>query len=291
MQILDNDKLLAFHRHGFISIDRLIEADEVLFIKNTLLQLHETNAGYEEGAQFDAVSDGTICGQSFPQILCPSNYAHGLTKTNYYKIGLQIAEQILGREARFKSDISFLKPATIGSYTAWHQDEAFGNPAYDHREISIWLALTPANSSNSCMSFIPGSHEYPVLEHRPIGGNPRNHALECIGEFDATTAVECPLTAGSCTVHTHRTLHYAGPNMSDQPRLAYVLIFDVPPVLRSEPYDFFWRQLQATDRAARERNWQRRGGFLIYFWRRRHRFKFDRLVGEARRILKHPFSG
>lgn len=284
-QILDNKMFQDFRRYGFVIVDGLVSSAEVVFIKDTLLKLHETNAGYDEGAQFDAVAGGGNGTQRFPQILGPSNYAHNLARTRYHELGLQIAKQVLGDKARFKSDISFLKPPRIGSDTPWHQDEAFGNPAFDHQEISIWLAVTPASATNSCMSFIPGSHEYRVLEHRPIGGNPKSHALECIGEFDATTAVECPLAAGSCTVHTHRTLHYAGPNPSDEPRLAYVLIFDVPPVLRTEPHNFFWREQQSTDRAAREQNWQRRGGFLVYLWRRRHRVRLDRLIVEARRLL------
>jgi hypothetical protein len=289
-QILDSETFLAFRRRGFVVINELIPNDEVLFIKDTLLRLHDTNAGYAEGAQFDAIAGGGGGGPRFPQILGPSNYAPGLTKTRYHQLGLQIARQMLGDKARFDSDISFFKPAKIGSDTPWHQDEAFGNPAFDGPGISIWLAVTDANATNSCMSFIPGSQEYPVLEHRPVGGNPKNHALECTGDFDVTTAVECPLTAGSCTVHTHRTLHYAGPNPSDRPRLGYALIFDVPPVLRAEPRDFPWRAQQSTDRAARQRTWQRRGGILLYLWRRRRRWQF-RLLVEARGVLKRVLTG
>ena len=185
-------------------------------------------------------------------------------------------DNYLGSKARFKLDIAFLKPPHVGSDTAWHQHEAFGNPEFDQEEITIWLALTPATSSNSCMSFISGSHLGPVLEHRPVGGDPHVHALECIGPFDALAAVESPLTVGSATIHTRRTLHYAGPNPSDDYRLAYALLFDTPPVLRAEPYILTW-QSEQTNRAARERAWKRKH-LMLYTWRRICLLPFDRAL-------------
>jgi hypothetical protein len=271
---LDAEALAAFRRDGFISISQFIAPSEVVGIRAKLLELHDKNAGFEEGAQFDAAapdSDGDTKERLFPQILNPSFYARELTATSFHDAAKVLARQILGENARFVGDISFLKPARIGSTTPWHQDEAFRSGMFDHEEITIWLAVTPANVSNSCMSFIPGSHLLSVLEHRPMGGDPRVHALECVGDFDSSKAVECPLHIGGCTIHSQRTLHSAGPNESDDFRLAYALQFEVPPMPRREPHNFSWREeFGQTDRAARERAWRRRGGAILYAWRRRH---------------------
>lgn len=288
MQSLDNAELFAFHRDGFIAVQELIGETEIAIIKSILLTLHEKNIGFKEGAQFDAAPpDGNPMQRRFPQILNPHIYAPALTQTGYHRISLQIAKQILGPGARFKGDISFLKPARIGSVTPWHQDEAFSNPAFDHHEISIWLAVTQANASNSCMSFIPGSHKGPILMHRPMGGDVRAHALECVvGEADEARAVECPLPAGGCTIHTERTLHYAGANPSPEARLAYVVMFDIPAVVRAVAHDFPWNRQVQSDRARREKIWFLRGGLLIYVWRRRHRIRLSLLVGKIRRMQK-----
>jgi hypothetical protein len=285
---LGSEALDAFRRDGFITINRLIGPSEISLLSTILLNLHEENIGFKEGAQFDAaLADADVKQRRFPQILNPHVFAKELMGTEFHKLGAAIAKQILGKNARFRSDISFLKPAKIGSDTPWHQDEAFDNPAFDHEQITIWLAVTPADATNSCMSFIPGSHQLPVLEHRPLGNNPRVHALECVGSFDPSLAIECPLLAGDATIHAHRTLHYAGPNHAGTFRLAYALLFDTPPTLRLSPVVYSWRSKQEqTDRAARERRWRRRGGIILHVWRQRRRIGFDRLIAELRRLAK-----
>jgi hypothetical protein len=282
-----SETVAAFRRDGFVVIDGLVQQPEIAQLRDMLLALHERNAGFAEGAQFDAAGpENGIKQRRFPQILNPRNFDARLMETGFHRCGLQIARQLLGPRARFRSDISFMKPARIGSDTPWHQDEAFGNPAFDHQEITIWLALTPASVANSCMSFIPGSQHFPVLEHRPMGGDPRSHALECIDGFDPAQAVACPLVAGSCTIHTHRTLHYAGPNNSDQFRLAYALLFDVPPTLSQERRDFYWQRAQQTERAVRMQDWRRRGGVFVHLWRQRHRIGIERGIAELHKYRR-----
>jgi hypothetical protein len=50
------------------------------------------------------------------------------------------------------------------------------------------------------------------------------HTLETDG-VDASRAIPCPLRAGECTVHGAKTLHYTGPNETENPRPAYILTF------------------------------------------------------------------
>jgi ectoine hydroxylase-related dioxygenase (phytanoyl-CoA dioxygenase family) len=289
---LGAEELAGFRRDGFIAINELVSGVEITRIRDILFRLHQNNVGFNEGAQFDAAAaleGGDIKDRRFPQILHPHTYARELTTTEFFRVGMSIAKQVLGDKARFKMDISFMKPPRIGSDTPWHQDEAFGNPAFDQQDITIWLAVTSATSANSCMSFIPGSNHFPVLEHQPMGGDPRMHALECIGAFDNSAAIECPLPAGGCTIHMSRTLHYAGPNASNDVRLAYALLFDTPPVLREIPRVFSWNQTQHTERAERNKRWRRRGGAVIHVWRERHRLNVNQIIEVVRRIFRPSF--
>jgi len=105
--------------------------------------------------------------------------------------------------------------------------------------------LQPATLANGCMQFVPGSHKHEVLPHHSINDDPRIHGQE-VDTTSTNDAVACPLPAGGATVHTNRTLHYAGPNQTDEPRRAYILLFGVPPVPRSEPPDFYWNTIKAT---------------------------------------------
>ena len=283
---LDSDTVETFHRDGFIAMEQLVSEDEAERMRAILLRLHANRVGFNEGAQFDAAGPDTADNRPrFPQILNPSNYAKELLTTNYHNTATAIAKQILGLEARFQLDIAFFKPAQIGSDTPWHQDEAFSNPELEHDQMTIWVALTPNSRENSCMSFIPGSHKLPVLEHRAKGGDPRNHALECIGTFDTSTAVECPLPVGGATIHSHRTLHYAGPNLSSDDRIGYALVFDTPFRLREKPLVFGWQQqTQLTDRQLRKRAWRRHGGIIIELWRGRQLVR-NHLAAKLPRML------
>ncbi len=272
---LSPEKMRCFESDGFLAIPDLVPLSEVEMIRRTLMALHDQNVGYKEGAQFDALgSDDGKEPKRFPQIMQPSNYAPSLRKTEFHKLAGAMAREILGPNAKFIGDLSMMKPAGIGAATPWHQDEAFFDPNFDHQQVTFWLALQETDQSNGCMEFLPGSHKGPVLLHGHPGGDSRIHALECIDYFDLSKSVPCFLPAGGCTIHTARTLHGTKPNTSGQPRLAYLVLFDVVPTRRIIPQEFPWQRHQVTARAAREKAWRQRGGLLIYLWRRRSRVGF-----------------
>jgi hypothetical protein len=284
--VLSAQQITDLEQAGFLTLPCIITTAEVTYVRDTLMALHENKAGFQEGAQFDAL--GTDDGREpprFPQILHPRVYAPGLRNTAIYRATLAMARQILGPRARLSVDISFLKPAFIGPATPWHQDEAFHDPRFDYRQISFWLALQPTDRANGCMEFLPGSHMWPVLQHGRPNGDERIHALECVDEFDRSQAVACQLPAGGCTIHTQRTLHATGPNTSDRPRLAYALLYDLPPIPAQILRSFPWQANERTARLARERDWRRRGGILIHAWRQRSRLKLDpgRVLADLRR--------
>jgi ectoine hydroxylase-related dioxygenase (phytanoyl-CoA dioxygenase family) len=219
----------------------------------------------------------------------PRVYAPKLQQTEFFRAAESLARQLLGPEVRFKADISLMKPAHFGEATPWHQDEAFQDPAFEYQELSFWLALQPVDDSNGCMAYIPCSHRGEVVTHRFPHGDARIHALDCGEGLDVRDAVSCPLPTGGCVIHTQRTIHGAGPNVSDRERMAYVLIFDLVPVLAREPRVFPWREKHQTARAQRELAWRRRGGLLVHLWRQRSRVRmtnFRTLLFDCRRALR-----
>ncbi len=271
---LDSQMVERFRADGFLAFDTGLPAPDIAALRDILKALHNNNVGFEEGALFDAmgIDDGSAPAR-FPQILHPRSFAPELIGNGFYRLARGIAEQILGSEVRFKADISLMKPARIGGATPWHQDEAFQDPAFDYQEISFWLALQPVDELNSCMAYVPGSQNGPVLPHGFPGGDERIHALECVGGFDPRDAVSCPLESGGCVIHNGRTVHGAGPNVSDRERMAYVLIFDRVPTPAGTLRHFPWRDHHRPARAKRELEWRRHGGLLVHLWRQRSRLR------------------
>lgn len=258
-----------YKNDGFISLETICPSEEVLQIRQSLLRMFENKIGYEEGAQYDFVSrDDPNIPQRFPSLHDPSHYDPSLLKTTYYNSALAIAKQLLGPQAALYGEHALLKPANFGPETPWHQDEAFRSPDFEYRELSIWLALQPVEKDNGCMQFIPGSNHSEILEHRSPGGDKTLHPLECCGDFPHSEAVAVPLPAGGCTVHDMRTLHCAGPNTSDTPRLAYILIFNIPPTYRPGKRQFPWLEGRRTDSQQRKQKWHRRGGLAVEVMRR-----------------------
>ena len=263
----------TFVSDGYLHVPTFAKADEVSFIRGKLEAMWSSQVVFDQGYQFDLVGDDDENNaMAFPQIIHPSTFAPDLLKTNFFSQAQALARELLGPKARFSSDHALLKKPLIGPETPWHQDQGFRDPAFKYEEVSIWLALQPTDPENGCMKFMRGSHEWGVLPHRPLNGNEKVHAIECIGKFNADEAVSCPLPSGGCTVHGGLTLHAAGPNRSTRPRAAWVLIFELPP----QPSDTARNGggvSHVTARAQREKRWQRRGGAFVVL--RRHISRVD----------------
>lgn len=252
---VSEEEVAFFRREGYLSIDRITTDDEVATMREAYDQIFAQRAGREEGMEFDlAGTDEEGAEATLPQILEPRNYSPALRDSLYEANALAIARQLLGPEVGPGGAHAILKPARIGSPTPWHQDEAYWGPGGNYLSISVWMPLQEATLENGCMQFIPGSHESEVMPHHHIDNNPRIHGLEIdAGHLDLSRAAVCELPPGGATFHYSRTCHYTSPNVSDQPRRAFVLGFGVPQPPREEPRDFYW-QRETDTLAAKKRD-------------------------------------
>jgi ectoine hydroxylase-related dioxygenase (phytanoyl-CoA dioxygenase family) len=254
--VLTQEQIDFYHREGYLALDAITTPEEVEWLRGIYDRLFASRAGREVGDQFDlGGTDEEGKEAVLPQILGPSKYApelkEGLFRTNAFAV----AKQLLGPEAEPMGEHAILKPARTGAETPWHQDEAYWNPELDYTSFSLWIPLQEATLENGCMQFVPGSHMQQVVTHHTINHDPRIHGLE-VDEIDTSRAVACPIPAGGATIHHNRILHYAGPNNSDIPRRALILMFGVKPTKRDEGRDFYWnaqKQTPADQRAAASR--------------------------------------
>ncbi len=205
--------------------------------------------GATTGDHLDLVThdDDDHAEPGLPQIINPAKYAPALAHSLLRANAEAIARQLFGPQTEFRFDHAIRKPARSGAATPWHQDEAYNAPDLDYHEVSVWVPLQEATLRNGCMQFVPRSHRWDVAPHHPIGHDPKIIGLE-VDDPDALTAeaVACELPPGGATIHHCKTMHYTGPNVSDQPRRAYILGFGAPPTTRSTPRDFYWLRQQQT---------------------------------------------
>lgn len=239
---LSAEQVARFHREGFLRLPQLSSPKELERIRIVYDDLFAGTEGSENGMRFDLASRQTER-LLLPQILDPGVFRPELRETLAWANAGRVMDQLLGQVPDWRGDHAILKPAGYGAPTPWHQDEAYWDPSLEHRSLSIWLPLQDVGEDEGCLWFIPGSQNLDILRHRPIGGDAGVHGLE-LDEPVPGAPVAVPLQAGEATVHGGRTLHYAGPNVSDAPRRAYIMMGGMNGLPMAAPRTFEWQELQ-----------------------------------------------
>ena len=288
---LTEEQIADFWERGYVCLSAITSTEEVKFVRGVFERLFRERAGRNEGRQFDMLTHDEDDGPAkLPAIINPITFAPELRHTRYRANALAIARQLLGTTATTAFEHAILKPARHGAATPWHQDEATReDPNFDYQQLSIWMPLQDATIENGCMQYIAGSHKGDVLAHRSANNDRKVHAIECAGGFDGAEAIACPLPAGGAAIHHGRTLHCAGPNSTNNDRLAYILAFEVAPTPLAVARDFYWNREKETASQRRKKAWRKRGGVFVEWLRRARNETLQnpkRLVLEIRRAMR-----
>ena len=283
--MLNPETIRQFEQNGFLPLLDFCDPVELKEVRRIIDDLFRRGVGRSEGAQYDMLGhDDDPKSQAQPTLINPHNFSSGLRSLDCRVRAARIARQLLGPKATPSFEHVILKPAGRGGATPWHQDEAYRvDPNFAYSQVSFWIPLQHATNQNGCMQFISGSHKGELLTHRSPENDPRVHALECAADFETGSAVACPMDMGGATVHHGRTLHFAGPNHSSEPRYAYIMAFEVPPVPLREKRSFQWNDEKLAAHLERRRGWRLRGGIFIEagrkfrmgLWRQPGRFVFE----------------
>jgi hypothetical protein len=204
-----------------------------------------------------------------PTLLNPSNYAPALRRLECLQRTAAMARWLLGEDAVLNLEHAILKPAVHGAPTPWHQDEAYRRePNFQYRQVTFWFPLHDVTDEAGCLRFVAGSNHGEVLAHRSYRNDASSYALECVVPVPDEKVTVQPIEAGSCSAHTGRTLHGAGPNLSARHRFAYILEYEAPPIPLATRRDFPWHAHRAPEGWVSRGRWLRRGGLFVEAFRR-----------------------
>ena len=238
------EQVAFFRKNGFLSIERITSDDELESLRTTYDELFRRRAGEDRGLYYDLGAPRGHKGREvLPQVLGPDIHFPELRESLYYQNALKLSSKLLGIEAETVTQAGhmILKPGRFGRETPWHQDEAYWNPEDILNSLSVWLSLDPATVESGCMQFIPRSNKQEVRWHRHIDNDPLIHGLTT-DDVDPSEAIACPVPAGGATFHSPRTLHYTGPNRTEHPRRAYILVCSGPISKRKKAAHRPWQQ-------------------------------------------------
>jgi len=139
---------------------------------------------------------------------------------------LDVVEAILGDDILVYGTLVLAKQPHDLRYASWHQD-SFYSGLHLTPSTTAWIALTPSHQENGCMRVIPGSHRLGSLEHENV---PDEHMLNRRGErvkidIDESQAVDVVLKPGEISLHESTLVHGSTPNVSDEPRIGFIVRF------------------------------------------------------------------
>jgi len=117
---------------------------------------------------------------------------------------------------------TFSKPARIGSGVPPHQDNAyFCQQPPD--VLTVWVAMDAATEENGPVYYARGSHRLGMLPHQASGV--KGNSIGLADTFEHTNPFIGLLEPGDALIHHCQTVHYSGPNRTDQPRCGLLMVY------------------------------------------------------------------
>jgi len=107
---------------------------------------------------------------------------------------------------------------------SWHQDSTYWG--LDKPDVvTAWVALTPSNTSNGAMGFIPGTHTSDQIPHRDTfaKNNLLTRGQEVAVDVDERKAVTIELEPGEISLHHVRLVHGSPANPSNDRRIGFAI--------------------------------------------------------------------
>jgi len=230
----EKDRFLS---DGYIRLDGVITEEELDWYRVRYDDLFSDESEIKQLGGRDEQGRAAL-----PQILEPHRKIPELLELPYLKRLEGIAKFILGPEAEFKNDHMILKPAGHGAATPWHQDQAYHQPDSTYTNINFWLPLEGATVDGGSMHYVRGTHRGTIVPHRHLIAGDRQSAMVADHQNYWSMngeALDCPV--GSVLLHHSYCMHYAGPNLTDLPRRAYIAVFSTPPRPLERPFNLPWQ--------------------------------------------------
>ena len=132
-------------------------------------------------------------------------------------------QDILGPDLLLYGSVLFIKEPASSGYVSWHQDATYmGLDPYEF--VTPWLALTPSNPDNGCMSVIPHSHLDKIQPHHD--SFEENNILtrgQRVDGVNEENAVDLVLEPGQMSLHHPCLVHGSKPNLSQDRRIGIAL--------------------------------------------------------------------
>lgn len=216
--MLDDVQIQEFANNGFLHIPALLSQETVANLRAEIAQL-SSNPPRGLLLSYEADKElGTPQARSPRKIRNIAQFSQLIHSFCVSALMASVVKDILGSSIGFYGDQVLFKQAYRGTAKPLHQDWAYFRIEPPDSVITCWCALDPADETNGCMHYVPGSHKNGVVAHTPRPNTPH-----LVVEGNPCRLIPVTVTPGDCIVHHSLTLHMTPANISEQDRWALIL--------------------------------------------------------------------
>lgn len=206
---------VQFYRdNGFVRVRGIISPEEAEEFRLAALEASARVKNLAEGYAARAVFDQHVNVWTQDEVM---------RRLTLHPNVAQVAQKLAGVPLRLWHDHILIKQPGRSVATEFHQDQPYWPHANSSNPISVWIALCDVPVERGCMTFLPGSHARTDLPAQNLGDHRSLFSL--CPELEWQTRVTVPLRAGDCTFHHGRCAHMATPNITEEPRVAHIVIY------------------------------------------------------------------
>jgi len=221
------DKQVTFYRkNGYIQINDLLSQAEIDELAALTDEMNERVI-----ATLPPESERSAYQKVFLQVVNVWRQDERFRKFTLNPVIADVARRLIGCErVRLWHDHLMTKlPGNDGRATDWHQDFPYW-PMVQPGPMSIWIPMQDVDWENGCMHFVPGSHDWDVHETILLDKSTKDESNDIFSRVkdkapEDVQRVYVPLKRGSVTFHNGLTFHFAGKNLTDQPRRVLSIIY------------------------------------------------------------------
>ena len=227
-----------FHREGFLAVRQVLspallrrlqdEADELL---------EESRQATATNGVFDLEPDHCSENPRLRRISNPVAVRPVFWEAATCEPVLDCVAGLIGENLKFHHSKLNMKTSMGGSEVGWHQDFAFF-PHTNFDLVGCGIPLDPSTAENGCLIVIPGSHKWPILDHRDKEKEFAGSITEDIDPEELERAHKIELEPGDISIHHASIVHGSTQNNSPTSRRLFICQYaacDAIPLDRRPP--------------------------------------------------------
>ena len=209
--------------NGYVIIPKVFDSKELLNLQHTMdtvTQKAELSNTSNKSFTFEQIKSKKIVKRIYDPISLNKTFFDTVKHMNI----INIISNLIGPNIEFHHSKAHLKHAYHGSEIHWHQDFPF-LPHTNFDLLTVMIAIDGTTERNGCLQVIPGSHQWPLINHEVDNTGFRKISQEKLLSKNDAKIVNVEVPAGGISIHHCLTYHSSLPNQSNKSRRSLIHLY------------------------------------------------------------------